>query len=249
MMNRNDLLKALLVHHRELGNPQDMGWRGTTSGRPGRPRTRISAELFAKSLGVSKPYYLKIENGRQHPKVDELEQIAELLKMSWRARAALFRRALGCAPVLAAARRPETEPVLRQALLEPQASCRTDLAYNIRSHNDQFAALLPHAVIGSSADPRPNLMRAMLLWPPASEWAGSSAEWAEELTAELVEAIAVNPDNRELLELHEEVAADPVAGPVYANAHRYIFPDRDCKVVVSHSFPELNTRQLILVSG
>ncbi|QZY20209.1 hypothetical protein [Streptomyces decoyicus] len=58
MMNRKDLLKALLVHHRELRTPQDVGWRGTTSGGPGRPRDRISAELFAKSLGVSKPYYL-----------------------------------------------------------------------------------------------------------------------------------------------------------------------------------------------
>ncbi|MFC9227493.1 helix-turn-helix domain-containing protein [Streptomyces decoyicus] len=249
IMNRKDLLNALLVHHRELRTPQDVGWRGTTSGGPGRPRDRISAELFAKSLGVSKPYYLKIENGQQHPKAEELEQIAELLKMTWRARAALYRRALGCTPVLPAPPRPETtEPVLRQALLEPQASCLTDLAYNIRSHNDQFTALLPHAATGSSADPRPNLIRATLLRPQATQWADNSTEWAEELTAELAEAAALHPDNHELLELHEEVAADPVAGPVYADAHRYVYPDRDGKVVISHSFPELNTRQVILVS-
>ncbi|MEU9489268.1 helix-turn-helix domain-containing protein, partial [Streptomyces decoyicus] len=250
MLNRKDLLKALLVHHRELRTPQDMGWQATTSSGPGRPRTRISAELFAKTLGVSKPYYLKIENGRQQPKTEELEQIAELLKMTWRARAALFRRALGCTPVLAAPPRPgSTEPVLRQALREPQASCLTDLAYNIRTHNDQFAALLPHATIGPTTGPRPNLIRATLLRPQASQWADNSTEWAEELTAELVEAVSLHPDNRELLGLHEEVAADPVAGPVYADAHRYEYPDRDGKVVVSHNFPELNTRQVILVSG
>ncbi|WP_284050451.1 hypothetical protein [Streptomyces sp. MCA2] len=105
--------------------------------------------------------------------------------------------------------------------MEPQASCLTDLAYNIRSHKDQFAALLPHAAIGPSADPRPNLMRAILLRPQAPQWAGDSTEWAEELTAELVEAVSLHPDNRELLELHEEVAADPETGPLYANAHRY----------------------------
>ncbi|MGW2028523.1 MmyB family transcriptional regulator [Streptomyces decoyicus] len=250
MLNRKDLLKALLVHHRELRTPQDMGWQATTSSGPGRPRTRVSAELFAKSLGVSKPYYLKIENGRQQPKTEELEHIAALLKMTWRARAALYRRALGCTPVLPAPPRPEyAEPVLRQALLEPQATCHTDLAYNIRSHNDQFTALLPHAATGPSAGPRPNLIRATLLRPQASKWADNSTEWAEELTAELVEAVALHPNNRELLELHEEVAADSVAGPVYADAHRYAYPDRDSKVVVSHSFPELNTRQVILVSG
>ncbi|MGW9171080.1 MmyB family transcriptional regulator [Streptomyces decoyicus] len=249
MLNRKDLLKALLIHHRELRTPQDMGWQATTNSGPGRPRRGISAELFAKSLGVSKPYYLKIENGRQPPKAEELEQIAALMKMTWRARAALFRRALGCTPVLAAPPQPGTaEPVLREALLEPQASCLTDLAYNIRSHNDQFAALLPHAAISSSADPRPNLIRATLLRPQASQWTGNSAEWAEELTAELVEAIALHPNNPELLELHEEVAADPETGPVYADAHHYTFPDRDSKVVVSHSFPELNTRHVILVS-
>ncbi|MFC9234888.1 hypothetical protein ACFTZK_00025 [Streptomyces decoyicus] len=69
------------------------------------------------------------------------------------------------------------------------------------------------------------------------------------MPAELVEAVSLHPDNHELLKLREEVAADPEAGPIYANAHRYAFPDRDGKVVVSHSFPELNTRQLILVSG
>ncbi|MEJ8652682.1 helix-turn-helix domain-containing protein [Streptomyces sp. MS1.AVA.3] len=219
--------------------------------RRARPaRTRISAELFAKSLGVSKPYYLKIENGRQPPKAEELEQIAELLKMTWRARAALYRRALGCTPVLPAPPRPGTaEPVLREALLEPRASCLTDLAYNIRSYNDQFAALLPHAASGSSAGPRPNLIRATLLRPQASQWTDNCTEWAEELTAELIEAVSLHPDNPELLQLHEEVAADPEAGPVYADAHRYAFPDRDSKVVVSHSFPELNTRQVILVSG
>ncbi|MET7801920.1 helix-turn-helix domain-containing protein, partial [Streptomyces decoyicus] len=189
MLNRKDLLKALLVHHRTLRTPQDVGWRSTTSGGPGRPRKRISAELFAKSLGVSKPYYLKIENGKKTPKAEELEHIAEILKMTWRARAALYRRALGCTPILPALPRPGTsEPALRQALLEPQATCLTDLAYNIRSHNDQFTALLPHAAASSSAGPRPNLIRAMLLRPQASEWADNSTEWAEELTAELVEA-------------------------------------------------------------
>ncbi|WP_327707048.1 helix-turn-helix domain-containing protein [Streptomyces decoyicus] len=250
MLNRKDLLKALLVHLRELATPQDVGWHGTTSGGPGRPRDRISAELFAKSLGVSKPYYLKIENGQQQPKVEEVEQITELLKMTWRARAALYRRALGCTPVLPAPPRPgSTEPALRQALLEPQASCLTDLAYNIRSHNNQFTALLPHAALAPSTGPRPNLIRATLLHPQASQWADNSAEWTEELSAELVEAAALHPDNHELLGLHEEVAADPVASPIYADAHRYVFPDRECKVVVSHSFPELNTRQVTLVSG
>ncbi|MGW2028538.1 MmyB family transcriptional regulator, partial [Streptomyces decoyicus] len=152
--------------------------------------------------------------------------------------------------VLPAPPRPEyAEPVLRQALLDPQASCLTDLAYNIRNHNDQFATLLPHAATGPSAGPRPNLIRATLLNPQAPQWTGNSTEWAEELTAELVEAVALHPNNPELLELHEEVAADPEAGPVYADAHRYTFPDRDSTVVVSHSFPELNTRQVILVSG
>ncbi|MFJ5804254.1 helix-turn-helix domain-containing protein [Streptomyces decoyicus] len=250
MLNRKDLLKALLVHHRELRTPQDVGWRSNPSGGPGRPRRRISAELFAKSLGVSKPYYLKIENGQKQPKAEELEHIAELLQMTWRARAALYRRALGCTPIRPAPPHPgTTEPALRQALLEPQASCLTDLAYNIRSHNDQFAVLLPHAAASSSAGPRPNLIRATLLHPQASQWTDNSTEWTEELTAELTEAVSLHPDNHELLELHEEVAADPSAGPVYADAHRYTYPDRDSKVVISHSYPELNTRQVTLVAS
>ncbi|WP_327707028.1 helix-turn-helix domain-containing protein [Streptomyces decoyicus] len=175
------------------------GGQGSAGGGPGRPWRRISAELFAKSLGVSKPYYLKIENGQQPPKTEELEQIAELLKMTWRARAALYRRALGCTPVLPPPPHPETtEPALRQALLEPQATCHTDLAYNIRSHNDQFTALLPHAATGSSVDPHPNLIRATLLRPQASQSVDNSTEWIEELTAELAEAVTLHPDNREL---------------------------------------------------
>ncbi|MEJ8652667.1 hypothetical protein WKI65_32530 [Streptomyces sp. MS1.AVA.3] len=153
-----------------------------------------------------------------------------------RARAALYRRTLGCTPVLPAPPRPEcAKPVLRKALREPQASCLTDLAYNIRSHNDQFTALLPHTAIGPTAGPRPNLIRATLLRPQASQWAGNSTEWSEELTAELAEAVSLHPD--------------PVTGPIYADSHRYAFPDRDSKMVVSHSFPERNTRQVILVSG
>ncbi|QZY21022.1 hypothetical protein K7C20_37575 [Streptomyces decoyicus] len=100
----------------------------------------------------------------------------------------------------------------------------TDLAYNIRSHNDQFTALLPHAAADSSAGPRPNLMRATLLRPQASQWTDNSAEWAEELTAELAEAVTLHPDNRELRGLHEEVTADPVAGPIYADAHPLRLP-------------------------
>ncbi|MGW9429967.1 MmyB family transcriptional regulator [Streptomyces decoyicus] len=231
-------------------HPRTWDGRPPRAAGPAGPGGRVSAELFAKSLGVSKPYYLKIENGQQPPKAEELEHIAELLTMTWRARAALYRRALGCTPVLPAPPRPGTaEAVLREALLEPQASCLTDLAYNIRSHNDQFATLLPHAATGSSVGPRPNLMRATLLRPQASQRAGNSAEWAEELTAELVEAVSLHPNNHELLGLHEQVAADPVTGPVYADAHHYAYPDRDSKVMVSHSFPELNTRQVILVSG
>ena len=248
MMHRNDLLKSLLVRHRELRCPQDTDRRGKPIG-PGPKRRRLSAEAFAKHLGVSKPYYLDIENSRRQATVDELEEIAALLTMTWRARAALFRRALGCEPLAASPLRPgaSAPAALQQALREPQPTCITDLAYTIHSHNDQFAALLPHAAISAAEVPRPNLMRTMLLSSQPRDQTPNTEGWAEELTAELIESVAMHPDHPELHELHAEVAADDRMRPIYEKAGEYTYPDRDCKVVLSHTIAELQVRHLILV--
>lgn len=103
MVRREDVLRALLVHHRRLRSPEDVGWTASTSSSNatarasrGRPRTFVSGEMLAKRAGVSKLTYQQTEHGVREPKASELEEIATLLQMTWRARAALFRRALGC---------------------------------------------------------------------------------------------------------------------------------------------------------
>ncbi|MFI1203436.1 helix-turn-helix domain-containing protein [Streptomyces sp. NPDC020883] len=245
----------MLVRHRELTKPQASPYHQRLNAglkpqrlKPGPKPTGTSAERFSKSLGMSKPIYLKIEKGEREPTVDEVEQIAALLHMTWRARAALFRRALHCEPTVAAESAAGSPlPTIQRALLAGAPSCVTDLAYNIASHNDLFATLLPHAATSGPAAARPNLMRAALLQPYADRWSANSPEWQEELTAELIESVALHQDHPELQQLHTEVSEDPVAGPVYANAPRYVFPDRDCKLLLSRTFPELGVRHLFFL--
>ncbi|MFF4283191.1 hypothetical protein ACFY0Z_30965 [Streptomyces kronopolitis] len=245
MATRKDLLKDLLVQHRQRGDPRDLGWKPKPGIRPGRHRTRIAAELLAKELGVSKPYYLDIENSVRQAEVEELEHIAVLLKMTWRARAALFRRALGCVPMTP---HPEVPaPVLHHDRLQEQPTCLTDLAYNVLDHNALFAALLPRVANSRPASPRRNLMRATLLHPRAGMWRGT--EWAQELAAELLEAVAMHPDNAELQQLHAEAAAHEQAGPIYAEASRYEFPDREGNLLLSHTLADLGVRHLTLIGG
>lgn len=246
MLTRKDLLKDLLVEHRQRGNPQDLGWRDRPGVRPGRRRTWISTDLLAKKLGVSKPYYQDIENSARQPKIEELEQIAALLKMTWRARAALFRRALGCIPVVAPLPHPGTPtPALDHTRLLEQPTCLTDLAYNVLTHNEHFAALLPRVATSRPTGPRRNLLRATLLQPRAGQWRG--AAWAQELTAELIEAVATHPGNAELQRLHAEVSAHEQLGATYAQASRYVFPDRESHLLLSHASAELGVRHLTLI--
>lgn len=246
MATRNHLLTAFLVRHRELRSPQDLGRPSQMSPRRGRPWSRISMELMAKEIGVSKPYYRQIEHGTREPKASELDQIAAVLQMTWRGRAALFRRALGCEPTAASGSGTVSAPAgLRHCLLARQPSCVTDHAYNVLSFNEDFTKVYP-AVAGGPAGQH-NLLRALLLDPQAREQAATSPEWIQELTAELAEAAAFYPADATLQELHQAVAADHLIGPLYEEAPSYTYPDRDCKYVLSHALPGPGLRQLTLV--
>lgn len=125
--------------------------------------------------------------------------------------------------------------------------CVTDRAYNVLNYNDQFAQTFLSTAAARQAARRLNLMRALLLDPRTRKQTATSVEWVQELTAELVESVALSPADADLQQLHAEVAADSLVGPAYEDAPGYTYPDRQSKFLLSHTLPGLGLRQIILV--
>ncbi|MFF7415400.1 helix-turn-helix domain-containing protein [Streptomyces lydicus] len=230
------LLEGLLGGYRAL--------RGHTDGSA-TPR-KLSQEHLARLSGMTRPWYRQLEKGDRRGSIVELERIAQVLQMTSRARAALFRRSAGHDPLpFTDSCAPDELHALWRPASEAQPACTVDAAFDIWHHNGRFASRFPHA---TNANRRPNLVEVLLLRPEPRRQLDSWPHWARLLTAELAEAVALYGQHHpSLLRLHSEVAADERVGPVYRAAAGYLFPDVDCKATLLEASPYAGLRQLTLL--
>ncbi|MEU3878089.1 helix-turn-helix domain-containing protein [Streptomyces sp. NPDC029704] len=234
---KEELLKGLLVGYRKRGHRD----------ADDQPRRAVTQDDLARFLGIWRRWYGQLESGKRVPKVEELEQIAHFLEMTPRARTALFRRALSCDPMpWPTYGDAGAAPTLWQASMDAHPTCLTDAGFTILRHNDRFASRFPYAVVGDEGS-TPNLIRLLVLRPEAREHLSAWGQWAELLTAELAEALALHRENQELQRLHREVSEDQAAGPVYARAATYLFPDDECKAALIEAPSVAGARQLTLI--
>ncbi|WP_411138064.1 helix-turn-helix domain-containing protein [Streptomyces sp. C10] len=229
------LLQQLLRGYRELGN------LSCTDG----PRRVASQEQVARQAGMSQPWYAQLERGRRRGTVEQLERISQALRMTPRARIALFRRSAGHDPLPLG---PDTATASATALwheaMKVQPTCLTDVDFNVLAYNESFASCLPYAL---ATDERPNVMQTLLLRSEPRTQLAHWRLWAELLTAELAEAAALYGRSEDLQSLHLQVVADETVGPLYRTAGSYLFPDTDCKAVLRESTVYPGVRQLTFI--
>ncbi|MGW8395882.1 MmyB family transcriptional regulator [Streptomyces lydicus] len=229
------MLQQLLRGYRELGNLSAAGG----------PRRATSQEQVARQAGMSQPWYAQLERGQRRGTVEQLERISRALRMTPRARTALYRRSAGHDPLpFTAGTEVASAPALWQEAMKTQPSCLTDVDFTVLAHNERFASCLPYAL---ATGDRPNVMQALLLRPEPRTHLPHWHLWAELLTAELAEATALYGQSENLQRLHHQVAADETVGPLYRAAGSYLFPDTGCKAVLLETTPYAGARRLTFI--
>lgn len=192
-------LGAFLRSRRTLLTPDEVG----LSGEGVRRTSGLRREEIARLAGVSKGYYVRLEQGRApHPSASVLNALARALLLSHDEREHLF--------ALADQIRLEPEPtVLAEAargmleLLSPPTA-----AYVISRHsdvlawNDTASALFGHLVDGPF---RPNNVRYVFTSPEARKLFVDWEHIAADSVAHLRAATGRHPDDAELTELVTEV--------------------------------------------
>lgn len=227
-----DLLKGLLSAHRQVADPREFGWReprGRTAGR--KPGTRVVHEQIARKMGRSRMWYIYRETGVVPFTVAELEQVADLLHMTWRARVALYRRALRCEPLPSGPGAPSSAGDAAWARsLASQPTCLVDDAFNLRDYNAEFASFIR---VAKRRLARSNLMSLLLLEDLAGNQWREREMWQEALAAELIEAAALRWHAQpELQRLHVTALEHPQTGALYKEARNYLFPERSWKLLI-----------------
>ncbi|MFI0220243.1 helix-turn-helix domain-containing protein [Streptomyces lydicus] len=229
------MLRQLLRGYRELGNPSAAG----------DSRRATSQEQVARKVGMSQPWYAQLERGQRRGTVEQLDRISRVLRMTPRARTALFRRSAGHDPLPFTADTPAAgAPALWHEVMEAQPTCLTDGDFTILAHNERFATCLPYIL---ATDDRPNVMQALLLRPEPRTQIAHWRLWAELLTAELAETVALYGQGGNLQPLHTQVAADETVGPLYRTAGSYLFPDTERKAILLETVPYAGVRQLTFI--
>ncbi|MFB7631930.1 hypothetical protein ACFC0M_13410 [Streptomyces sp. NPDC056149] len=249
-IDRKSLLKALLRAHRALGDRTEFGWRPQErrDGR-GRPVTGIDQGTMARLFGRESLWYRQRENGVKPFTIGELDRIADRLGMTWRARVALFRRALGCDPHPVAGPASTNSPRTNAwwtKMLKPHAACLTDAAFNLLDHNAEFATMLGPLTVDQSS--HTNVMRLLLLDASAPTAHRSKEAWHAPLAAELIEAVALHANDPDLRQLHADALRNPTVGPLYRGSAAYTFPDQNSRILVTTLHPGVR-RVAFLRSG
>ncbi|MFE6685028.1 hypothetical protein ACFVFQ_00980 [Streptomyces sp. NPDC057743] len=193
---------------------------------------------MARLFGREALWYRQRENGVKPFTTGELDRIADRLGMTWRARVALFRRALGCDPHPLPGPKSANSPhadAWWANVLKPHAACLTDTAFNLLDHNAEWVA-----AFGSLTADQPshtNLMRRLLLDDSARTGHPDTGIWHAPLAAELIEAVALHPNDPDLRQLHADALRNPTIAPLYRGSASYTFPDQNSRILVTSLHP------------
>lgn len=203
----------------------------------------MTQSQVAQKISWSERTYADLERGLiETPTTELLDDVAEVLLMTEDERTSLYVFALGHVPAfpmdpsagLSVA--PSWLPAVERVTGQP---CYiNDAAWNLVAANDDFIRMFPREPGSPVRLPEQNLMRWMLLRPEAREhhlvdW---EERWAPPVAAQLRIAVAAQPDNPILRQLHEDTNADPVAGRIYREvtlSQRH--PDGDARPVRYYS--------------
>ncbi|MEZ0090194.1 XRE family transcriptional regulator [Streptacidiphilus sp. EB129] len=236
-MNRQDL-KGMLARHRALIDPVDYGFPAPTMPRRG-PKVHGLSQHQLDLLLSQQPYFIttgtlgRLVGGKlPRPESRLLDAIAELLRLTEDERVMLFLLATGAKPPhpLDPSAPVRLRPSWQLALdgIEHMAYI-TDVSWRLLAYNRHFPALFPQG------RPPKNIMWWMVLCPEARElyfpyWKDL---WGPLALAQLKAAVVANPQSGELAGLEQQVLADPVTGPMYADPQlEYIHPDTDTRPLV-----------------
>ncbi|MFF9458047.1 MmyB family transcriptional regulator [Streptomyces flaveolus] len=234
-MNQKEALQRLLQWKRGEIDPVELGWPKRT-GR-GRRSRGLSQAQVAQALFVTEKTYAEFERGNtSQPSTEFLDNVAKVLNMAERERAALYVYAVGYEPPfpLDPMAGTNVDPAWQVAVncVSGQPCYINDVAWNVLAANDDFKLMFPQPEGKSPELPERNLIRWMLLCEDAREhhlvdW---DTRWAPQVAAQLRTAVAAHPCNADLLQLDKEVNDDPVAGPIYRDhSLAYIHPDGDAR--------------------
>lgn len=230
-MSNREALRQLLQWKRGQIDPVELGWPERT-GR-GRRSPGLSQAQVAQALFVTERTYALLERGDMAaPNTAFLDNVAKVLRMGERERAALYVYALGYEPSIpmdphSGANVP---PTWQQAVnnVAGQPCYINDVAWNVLAANDDFIRMFPQTPGQTPSLPEQNLMRWMLLREDAREHHLVDWEkfWAEPVAAQLRTAVSSHPENEDLQQLAREVEEDPVVGPIYRTSDiAHIHPD------------------------
>jgi transcriptional regulator with XRE-family HTH domain len=223
-------------------------WRRRTDPRAfpglavqGRRSIGLSQRDVARLTGVSERWYRSLEGGKEAGySADFLDRLSSALQLSRAERHALYLRAIGRPPALAAVPEAdaaaEMDGVLQQFLANqaPDPAFVTDLAWNVIGYNEPLRDWFPWAVHQA------NQMRWVFLSPEAREqlvnW---EQDWARLYLGQIRYARAHYPENEALRRLERDIlGGSPDArrmwgrGEVYEHAegeghlHRLKLPGR-----------------------
>ncbi|MFD7070636.1 helix-turn-helix transcriptional regulator [Streptomyces sp. NPDC059913] len=183
----------------------------------GRRSAGLTQHDVARLTGVSDRWYGALERGVRAGYSDGfLDRLAAVLRLNRAERRALYLKAVGRPPVLAAA--PESDAAEMDGVLQqfldsqgPNPAYATDLAWNIVGHNAPLRAWFPWAT--REANP----MRWALLQEEAQEqlvnWVD---DWVRPYLGQIRYERAQYPGSEALGQLERDVLASPVVREIWA---------------------------------
>lgn len=214
-------------------------WRGRLDPRsfpglavPGRRSIGLSQREVARLTGVSERWYSSLERGNEaNYSADFLDRLSSVLRLSRAERRALYLRAIGRPPALAAVPEAGAAAEMDEALQQfldnqsPNPAYVSDLAWNVIGHNGPMRDWFPWAAHQA------NLVRWAFLSREAREqlvnW---RQDWARPYLGQIRYARAHYPENEALLRLERDIlAGSPDAQEMWDRREVYEHPDGDLR--------------------
>ncbi|MDX2544622.1 helix-turn-helix domain-containing protein [Streptomyces sp. WI04-05B] len=202
---QDESLSELLRSWRSRSDPRALP--GLTG--PGRRSVGLSQRDVARLAGVSERWYRSLERGEEaNYSADFLDRLSSALQLSRAERYALYLRAIGRPPALAAV--PETDAaaemdeILQQFLdsQSPNPAYVSDMAWNVIGYNEPLREWFPWAAHQA------NLMRWAFLSREAREQLVNWREdWARPYLGQIRYARVHYPNNEALRRLERDILA------------------------------------------